>query len=300
VLSDHGQIDRGGHGGQDPIVLVEPFVMVGAGVKPGKYPDVQMVDVAPTLAVLLGTNIPASSEGKPLTQMLNVDANRQAQISAAWAAQQDTVASAYEKALGAPKQAGATAQERIAAAQHGRDPGNDLLRLAIALVVALGGAGILIWKRSRDVAMLFFAALLYVIVYNVIFAIITGNVYSMSTVPTAGATAFVVEIAQFAAIAVLVAWLAAMLLTGAFRRGALYAAQATYGFAFVTLYLLAIPALLGFAVNGAVTTWQLPDPLLIFMHFTNLIQAMFVAALGIVLSGIAALIGRLASRQVGK
>jgi hypothetical protein len=259
-----------------------------------------MVDVAPTLAVLLGTNIPASSEGKPLTQMLNVDANRQAQISAAWAAQQDTVASAYEKALGAPKQAGATAQERIAAAQHGRDPGNDLLRLAIALVVALGGAGILIWKRSRDVAMLFFAALLYVIVYNVIFAIITGNVYSMSTVPTAGATAFVVEIAQFAAIAVLLAWLAAMLLTGTFRRGALHAAQATYGFAFVTLYLLAIPALLGFAVNGAVTTWRLPDPFLIFMHFTNLIQAMFVAVLGILLSGIAALVGRQASRQVGK
>ena len=30
VLSDHGQIDRGGHGGQDPITLVEPFVLAGA------------------------------------------------------------------------------------------------------------------------------------------------------------------------------------------------------------------------------------------------------------------------------
>ena len=50
VASDHGQIDRGGHGGQDPITLVEPWVLAGAGVKPGSYGDVAQVDVAPTLA----------------------------------------------------------------------------------------------------------------------------------------------------------------------------------------------------------------------------------------------------------
>jgi hypothetical protein len=291
VVSDHGQIDRGGHGGQDPVVLVEPFVMVGAGIKPGQYPDIQQVDLAPTMAVLLGTNIPESSEGKPLTQMLAVSADRQAQINAAWNTQQDVVASAYEKAIGAPRQAGATAQERIAAAQHGRQVGADLLRLVITLVVALAGAGILIWKRSRDVAMLFFAAILYTLVYNLIFAVVTGNVYSLSTVPTSGATGLTIEIAEFTLIAVILAWLAAMLVSGAFRRGPLHAAQATYGFAFITIYLLLLPALLGFAVNGAVTTWRLPDFLLAFLHFTNLMQAMLVAALSIVLSGVAALIG---------
>lgn len=292
VLSDHGQIDRGGHGGQDPIVLVEPFVMVGAGVKPGKYSDVQMADVAPTMAVLLGTNIPASSEGKPLLEMLNVDTTRQALIHKAWSAQQAALTFAYESAIGAPPQARESAQAGVAAAIDSRETREGLPRVILAIVAVLIGAGILIWKRSRDVVMLFFAALLYVVVYNLIFAVITGNVYSMSTVPTAGATAFVVEIAEFTAIAVVLAWLAAMLLTSAFGRGALHAAQATYGFAFVTLYLLFLPALLGFAVNGAVTTWRLPDPLLIFLHFTNLIQATFVAALGIVLSGMAALVGR--------
>jgi len=292
VLSDHGQIDRGGHGGQDPITLVEPFVIVSAGVKPGKYSDVQMADVAPTTAVLLGTNIPASSEGKPLLEMLNVDTTRQALIHKAWSAQQAALTFAYESAIGAPPQARESAQAGVAAAIDSRETREGLPRVILAIVAALIGAGILIWKRSRDVVMLFFAALLYVVVYNLIFAVITGNVYSMSTVPTAGATAFVVEIAEFTAIAVVLAWLAAMLLTGAFRRGALHAAQATYGFAFVTLYLLFLPALLGFAVNGAVTTWRLPDPLLIFLHFTNLIQATFVAALGIVLSGMAALVGR--------
>jgi hypothetical protein len=291
VVSDHGQIDRGGHGGQDPITLVEPFVMVGAGVKLGQYPDMQMVDLAQTFAVLLGTNLPSSSEGKPLMQMLNVDASRQAQINAAWNAQQDEVALAYTKAIGAPQQMGATAQARITAAQAVREGRERLPRIVVALVIALIGLGILIWECSRDVAMFFVAAIIYLLAYNIVFAVITGNVYSMSTVPTAGATAFVVEIAEYTLIAVVIAWLAAMLLTGAFKRGALHSAQTTFGFAFITIYLLYLPALIGFAVNGAITTWRLPEPLIAFLHFTNLIQAMFVAALGIVLSGVAALAG---------
>ena len=83
-----------------------------------------------------------------------------------------------------------------------------------------------------------------------------------------------------------------MLLSNASRQSALHAAQATFGFAFITISLLYLPALIGFAVNGATVTWRLPEPLIIFVHFTNLIQAMLVAVLGIVLSGIAALIGR--------
>jgi hypothetical protein len=291
VVSDHGQIDRGGHGGQDPIVLLEPFVMLGAGAKPGQYPDVQMVDVAPTIDVLLGTNIPASTEGKPLTQMLSVDASRQGQITAALNAQQSALASGYERAIGVAQQAGATAQARITAAQAAREPGEMLPRVVIALLVALIGLGMLIWKRSRNVAMLFLAAVVYLLAYNLIFAVITGNVYSMSTVPPTSATDFVIEIAEYTAIAVIISWLVAMLLSGAFKRGALHSAQATYGFAFITIYLLYLPALLGFAVNGAVTTWRLPDPLTSFLHFTNLIQAMFVAVLSIVLSGVAAFVG---------
>jgi hypothetical protein len=96
---------------------------------------------------------------------------------------------------------------------------------------------------------------------------------------------------MFTLIATVLAWLAAMVLSGALRRGALHAAQATYGFAFITLYLLSLPVLLGFAVNGATTTWRLPDFLLAFLHFTNLMQAMLVAVLGIFLSGVAALVG---------
>lgn len=294
VIADHGQIDRGGHGGQDPITLVGPLVMAGAGVQPGRYPDAQLADIAPTIAVLLGTNLPASGEGRPLTQMLKVDTTRQAQINAAWNAQQDTVATAYEKVIGVARQplaADATASARMAAARNAREANERWPRVLVALAVALIGLGVLIWKRSRNVLMLLVGAVLYVLLYNLIFAVNTGNVYSLSTVPYSGATGLTIEVAEFTLIAAVLAWLAAMLLSGAFRRGALHAAQATYGFAFIAIYLLSWPVLLGFAVNGATTTWRLPDFLLAFLHFTNLMQAMFVAVSALLLSAVAALIG---------
>ncbi len=63
VCSDHGHIDLGGHGGPDAVVTQQPFVLAGAHVRPGVYEDAQMADVAPTLALLLGTNLPAVSQG---------------------------------------------------------------------------------------------------------------------------------------------------------------------------------------------------------------------------------------------
>ena len=74
ICSDHGHVNAGGHGGADPLALLEPFVIAGAGIKPGNYGDVEMVNVAPTLAAILGTNIPASAQGKLLTEMLNLPA----------------------------------------------------------------------------------------------------------------------------------------------------------------------------------------------------------------------------------
>jgi predicted AlkP superfamily pyrophosphatase or phosphodiesterase len=40
VLSDHGQIDSGGHGGQETVVLTEPYFFTGNGIIPGNYPDI--------------------------------------------------------------------------------------------------------------------------------------------------------------------------------------------------------------------------------------------------------------------
>ena len=35
ITSDHGHIDAGGHGGDETVVITEPFVLAGAGVKGG-------------------------------------------------------------------------------------------------------------------------------------------------------------------------------------------------------------------------------------------------------------------------
>jgi predicted AlkP superfamily pyrophosphatase or phosphodiesterase len=100
VISDHGQIDTGGHGGQDPIVLMEPFVMAGKGVIPGNYGDVQMVDVAPTVASILGTSIPATNQGHPLVAMYDFSLDQVDAINNQLSTQQSQLARLYQEAIG--------------------------------------------------------------------------------------------------------------------------------------------------------------------------------------------------------
>lgn len=66
VTADHGHVDRGGHGGGEREVLEIPLVAAGAGILPGVYPAAAQVDLAPTLAALLGVGIPSHSVGRPL------------------------------------------------------------------------------------------------------------------------------------------------------------------------------------------------------------------------------------------
>src|SRR6266545_3350901 len=55
VTADHGHRDRGGHGGDEPEVRGSFLVAAGPDVEPGaRVEDARTVDVAPTLAALLG------------------------------------------------------------------------------------------------------------------------------------------------------------------------------------------------------------------------------------------------------
>jgi len=71
VTADHGHLDQGGHGGSEPVVLRVPLVGVGKGIKPGVYPDAYQADIAPTVAVLLGTSIPAHNQGEALLDQID-------------------------------------------------------------------------------------------------------------------------------------------------------------------------------------------------------------------------------------
>ena len=81
-----------------------------------------------------------------------------------------------------------------------------------------------------------------------------------------------------------------MLRVHAFQAGPRKAAETSLGFVFFTIYLLALPILVSFAVNGTLVTWTLPEFYTSYIALLSLIQWIFVAVLGLLLAGAAALI----------
>jgi len=301
VCSDHGQIDQGGHGGQDPIVLVEPFLLVGAGVRPGNYGDVDMVDVAPTLATLLGANIPASSQGHVLAQMLDLDQARQAALGAALEAQQRQMVSLYQAAIGRQvavepgEDTVAAYQLALESARSARLAAERVPRAALALVVVLIPAAAIVWKRGRDMAWLLGSAVLYLILFNLRYAVLDGRTYSLSSV--ASADELLVYCAITALVALIAAWLVSSLGVKAFRRGPRQASEVVLGLTLLTAYLLLLPVLWSYVLNGVRVTWTLPQMTSMFLAFISLIQILVVAVVGLALTGLSALIARFAAAK---
>jgi hypothetical protein len=298
VASDHGQIDQGGHGGQDPIVLVEPFVLVGAGVRPGAYSDVNMVDVAPTLAALLGANIPASSQGRVLTQMLDLTADQQAAIDRATEAQQGQLLGSYQAAIGrqVAVEPGADTvvayQQALEAARAARLRVERLPRAILALAVVLIPAVVIFVKRGRDLAWLLAGAVLYLLLFNLRYWLLDGRTYSLSSVTSADELLLYCAVTALAAL--VVAWLVVVLALKLLRRGPRKASQLVLGLTLTVAYLLLLPVLWSFVLNGTLVTWTLPEMVSMFLGFISLIQILVVAVVGLALTGLSALIAALA------
>jgi hypothetical protein len=98
-------------------------------------------------------------------------------------------------------------------------------------------------------------------------------------------------------VSLVVSWLISSLGLRAFRRGPRPAGELTLGLTLVTVYLLSLPVLWSLTLNGALITWTLPDMGSMFLAFIALIQILLVAALGLVLTGLTALIARFAVRE---
>ncbi len=304
VASDHGQIDGGGHGGQDPITLVEPWVLVGAGVKPGSYGDVQMVDVAPTLAALLGANIPASAQGRVRTEMLALSSEQQAAIEQATRAQQGTLAEAYGTAIGRPVVVGddqdavEATQAAMSAALAARLRDQRLPRIVIAALLAVLPAVVLFLRRGRAVAWLLAGALIYVVLFNLRYGVLSGRTYSLSSVTSSG------DLISFVALTALAAFFLGWLIVAwrlmLFRITPGRAAELSVALALTTIYLLALPFLWSFVLNGLFVTWALPDFASMFVALLSGIQMLAVAVSGVILAGVAALVAWLASRSIAR
>ncbi len=62
VIADHGHIDGGGHGGDEPVVTHAPFVLVAPGAPRGRLARALRVgEIAPTLAAWMGVAPPRSA-----------------------------------------------------------------------------------------------------------------------------------------------------------------------------------------------------------------------------------------------
>jgi hypothetical protein len=295
VFSDHGQIDAGGHGGQDPVVLQEPFVMAGKGVIPGDYGDIQMVDVAPTVAAILGTNIPATNQGHPLIAMYDFTLNQVDAINTALASQQSQLGIAYQQAIGHPVTV-TQSTDIVSATQNAMNAAkNDLLNsqrmprgiisfVLLMIILALAG-----WHAKSSYSWMLLGVGIYLFIFNIKYLLIDSKTYSLSSVVDAmnliGSTALTTLVALFTA------WLVVILGIKIYQFKPRKAAELTMEFILVTLSFLAIPVFIHYFINGAVVTWTLPNFLSSFLGLLFLIQALFVALIGLFFTGISPLLG---------
>jgi hypothetical protein len=302
VLSDHGQIDRGGHGGSEPVNLLEPFVMAGAGVRPSSYyPDVQQVDVAPTVAALLGANFPASAQGRVQTNMLDLSPAYAATIRTAEIAQKAMLFRLYTTAIKSQPTRLPDPTDPfsfvigMAGARINRLAAERVWRNVAAIVLAILPAYFLFISGKKKLLWLAGGALVYVLVFNFRYAVMDGRTYSLSSVDSQ--TWLLTYTAVTAFIALVIGWLVPMLRLRLFQAGSRKAAENTLGFVLITIYLLALPILVSFAVNGLLVTWTLPEFYTSYIALLSLIQWIFVAAFGLLLAGAAALIAHYIPEQ---
>jgi hypothetical protein len=135
---------------------------------------------------------------------------------------------------------------------------------------------------------------LNILIFNLRYAVIDGRTYSIASVD--GASWLIIYGATTSAIGLIIGWLVPMVGLRAFSNNRQKATNITVGYIWLTLYLLALPILLNFAINGITVTWALPEWYILFIGLLCLIQAMVVAFVGLILTGVIAGIVRITRR----
>jgi hypothetical protein len=309
IVSDHGQIDAGGHGGPEAANLIEPFILVGAGVWPGYFGNMQMVDVAPTAAALLGVSLPASTQGRVLTWMLTLTYEGLTALPEAAEKQQKALYDRYAMMIGTS----ATLVEEetdpvlkyeagIERARENRLRG-EIMGRSFLLCVPLGAAVYFVWKyRGRKLLERMLLFLLYALVFTAIYMLVFQQTFSLSRVPSE--SVMILAILASSAVGFLVAWFVYAAWKGFLSQGITAIAENTLALAGVFMGLLSLFAAAHFVVNGTVVVWTLPEMNTAFFGLLSLLMILSLAVLGGLLAGGAALImlsrGRQAAAEEGR
>ncbi|MBI3915227.1 MAG: alkaline phosphatase family protein [Chloroflexi bacterium] len=299
LTSDHGMRDGKGHGGNEPEVLATPLVMAGKGIKAGsKCAAATQADIAPTIAVLLGTSIPAHNQGKPLFEILDLPATLRAK-RAVDAAQEiadryvpvakylnapafdhkklDEAKSAAAKgdADGAVQAALADFQNtntQFASAREAKLNQERLPRLPIAILILIPFAAYFYIYRKMGWA--WFAPVVGLVVYNVVYNALyfgRGFTYSLSVF---NVESNIEPFFQARTIDAMIALLIAFIGVGAAsRRADVYnTALNAVNTAFLIFAALVVQILIFFVLWNSTFAWYIPDLALGFKYYLDVLQ----------------------------
>ncbi len=293
VISDHGQIDPGGHGGHENVVLTEPFVINGSGILPGKYYDIQMIDVAPTVAGLLGLSLPASAQGKPLFRILNMSTQDQASYQEQQTILQNNLSAVYAKAIHIPDIT--TGSDAISTLRQMRLTKERIARGILPLSYIVGLLFFFFYRKT-NIGSVLVGSLVFLLIFNFRYLLLDGRSYSFSTIDTP--TNLILYIAVTSLVALAVASLVYLWMNR--RRGSTIAdtIQAELSFAISLDCLLLIPPIWHAWWNGILPTWTLPDFRVYFVGLFFLIQLLIVSVAGILFAFFTGLFQRIIHKPV--
>jgi hypothetical protein len=288
-------------------------VLAGGPVRPGTRGRCGQIDLAPTLAVLLGLPVPASSQGRPLLDYLALAPAAETAARLAYTDQRARFASRYvawlEGGAAVPTLAStaANADARLAEAQahedqarharlerdrRGRLPGAVLLFLALPVVLALArAAGV----GGGEMGVALVGAGAGLALYHALFPLV-GLGYSFSLVnqdEQLGVFFRKDMILAVACVAVALA-LAAALWRRRTGRGWVELTRLSILLAagFAGLLWMRIGVLYG--LEGVFAHWRLPDPRWAFAFYLDVLAAMAVGFAAPLLPVVAVLAAHLA------
>ncbi len=278
IHSDHGQIEAGGHGGHEDVCLTEPFIMVGKGIKPGTYPDIQMVDIAPTVSAILGANFPAISTGHVLQNMLDLPQDYLNAYTSLEENVHSNISRIYSSQVDEPQLAGQSPED-IRSAKLATERAS---RLPFILAVLIIPPMIALIKKNKFIKFWLIGAIFTITIFYTRFALLDKKLFSFSVIDSP--TAFISYTAITTVIAVILGYFALLLILKPNVTGRLDAAGFATGYSFTTIYLLLIPIGWNFLENGFIPTWTLPRLDAYFVGLLAVVVVLIVALSGFLLA----------------
>jgi hypothetical protein len=305
VVSDHGQTDSGGRGGPEAVNLIEPFIMTGAGVWPGFFGSMQMVDVAPTAAALLGVSIPASSQGRVLDRMILLTYAGETSLPAAVEQQQQALYTAYTLDIETSSTLNDAETDPVVKYEAGIERARanrlsgEIMGRSFLICLPLAAAVYLAWRfRGRKLLERLLLFLLFAVVFSALFVLVFRQTFSLSGVKTE--TGFVLAILASTAAGYAAAWGLQAYLRRFLSEGLSAIAENTLALAAVFASVLSLFVGAHFVVNGTLVRWTLPEWYTAFFGFLAMLMIASLAIAGLLLTGGAALVLWAVGRRNGE